>query len=88
MVISRTPPGWIRTLAVGAALTGLVLSGGCVASYKGSQPPPQATTLGQELIDLQKARDAGAITDAEYAEQRTRMLGSEAPVVEADNNAL
>lgn len=77
MAISRTPFRFTKTLAVCAALTGLVLCGGCVASYKGSQPPPQGTTLGQELIDLQKARDSGAITDEEYTEQKTRMLGSE-----------
>lgn len=84
MAPSRTPYG--RTLTLWATLTGLVLFGGCVASYKGSQPPPQTTTLGQELIDLKKARDEGAMTDEEYTEQKTRMLGSEAPVagVEGD----
>ena len=31
-------------------------------------------TLGQQLIDLQKAKDAGAITDAEYQAQKARLL--------------
>ena len=31
-------------------------------------------TVGQQLIDLQKAKDAGAITDAEYQAQKTKLL--------------
>ena len=34
-----------------------------------------APTLGQQLIDLQKAKDCGAITDAEYQAQKTALLG-------------
>jgi hypothetical protein len=32
-------------------------------------------TRGQELIDLKKARDQGAITEDEYQAQKKRMLG-------------
>jgi hypothetical protein len=35
-----------------------------------------APTLGQQLIDLQKAKDAGAITDAEYQAEKAKLLGS------------
>jgi Short C-terminal domain len=35
---------------------------------------PQPTT-GQQLIDLQKARDSGAITDSEFQAQKTKVLG-------------
>lgn len=31
-------------------------------------------TLGQQLIDLQKARDAGVISKREYNEQRKKLL--------------
>jgi len=31
-------------------------------------------TLGQQLIDLQKAKDSGAITDAEYQAQKAKLL--------------
>ena len=31
-------------------------------------------TLGQQLIDLQKARDAGIISDREYKEQKKKLL--------------
>jgi hypothetical protein len=33
-------------------------------------------TIGQQLIDLQKAKDAGAITDAEYQTQKAKLLES------------
>jgi len=32
-------------------------------------------TTGQQLIDLKSARDAGAITDAEYQTQKAKVLG-------------
>jgi|1048.fasta_scaffold95173_1 hypothetical protein len=35
------------------------------------------TTLGQELSDLQAARNTGAITEDEYEEQRERLLAGE-----------
>ncbi|HUA38593.1 MAG TPA: hypothetical protein VMA35_09405 [Candidatus Sulfopaludibacter sp.] len=33
-----------------------------------------APTIGQQLIDLQKAREAGAISDQEYQDLRTNLL--------------
>jgi hypothetical protein len=36
----------------------------------------QNPTLGQQLIDLKKAKDAGAITDAEYEAQKAKLLGT------------
>lgn len=36
----------------------------------------QSPTIGQQLIDLQKAKDAGAITDAEYQAQKAKLLES------------
>ena len=33
-------------------------------------------TTGQQLIDLQKTKHAGAITDAEYQAQKTKLLGN------------
>jgi hypothetical protein len=56
--------------ALGLLLTGclnLQLGGG---SSKRSQPP----TVGQQLIDLQRARESGAINDAEYQSARTKLL--------------
>jgi hypothetical protein len=33
-----------------------------------------APTIGQQLIDLQKAKEAGAISDQEYQDLRTKLL--------------
>ncbi len=41
----------------------------------GTTSRAQAPTLGQQLIDLQHAKDAGAITDAEYQAQKAKLLG-------------
>jgi hypothetical protein len=51
------------------------LAAGCI-SYESSRPPVHQTepTLGQELIDLQDARDRGALTDVEYDRARQGLL--------------
>jgi hypothetical protein len=36
-----------------------------------------APTIGQQLIDLQKAKAAGAITEVEYQAQKAKLLGSQ-----------
>jgi hypothetical protein len=38
------------------------------------QQETRTTTTGQELLDLQKAKDAGIISDSEYTRQRTAIL--------------
>ena len=38
------------------------------------QDMPRHSTLGQELIDLKSARDAGVLTEDEYQEQRERLM--------------
>jgi hypothetical protein len=38
------------------------------------QQETRTTTTGQELLDLQKAKDAGILSDAEYNRQRTAIL--------------
>ena len=52
-------------------LTTMLLLTGCiiVAKDNGNRP-----TVGQQLIDLQKAKDAGAITDAEYQAKKAKLL--------------
>jgi hypothetical protein len=63
---------------------------GCVANFGGGRKTSSTTsatdahpavgqavtspTLGQQLIDLQKAKDTGAITDAEYQAQKAKLL--------------
>jgi hypothetical protein len=38
------------------------------------QQETRTTTTGQELLDLQKAKESGVITEAEYNKQRTMIL--------------
>jgi hypothetical protein len=52
---------------------------GCVAAIGNGDTGPGRATLGQQLVDLQKAKDAGAITDSEFQEQKERLLRKTAP---------
>ena len=45
----------------------------CIAVGSGGKKIENKTTLGQQLIDLQKARDEGAISGQEYAELREKV---------------
>ena len=58
-------------VAVAGSLSGclnLQFGGGSTSE---TAPP----TMGRQLTDLKKAKDAGAITEEEYREQRARILG-------------
>lgn len=48
---------------------------GCVASMGGgTKTTVNPPTVGQQLLDLQKARDSGAITPEEYQAQKAKVL--------------
>ena len=70
---SRLPS--LAILSAVAGLSSASLSTGCVAvgGSRKCEPP----TLGKQLIDLKAARDAGALTEAEYDAAKSRMLASE-----------
>jgi len=57
-------------------LSALTLLSGCLDLKLGggTTTRPQTATLGQQLLDLQHAKDAGAITDAEYQAQKAKLL--------------
>lgn len=58
-----------------AGVASVFLLSGCVAAIGNKPGNSNANaTLGQQLVDLQKAKDAGAITPAEYEEQKARLL--------------
>lgn len=59
-------PIWVG-LAAMTLLTGCAI--GC--GEKTTQVMP---TTGQQLLDLQKAKDAGVITDAQFQSEKTRIL--------------
>jgi outer membrane lipopolysaccharide assembly protein LptE/RlpB len=58
-------------------LSAVTLLTGCAWSLgSGSKTVTMMPTAGQQLIDLQKARNTGAISDAEYQTQKAKILGS------------
>jgi outer membrane lipopolysaccharide assembly protein LptE/RlpB len=64
----------ISILMVSLATTFLT---GCAWQVGGDKKvTTMAPTTGQQLIDLQKAKDSGAITDSEYQAQKAKLLGS------------
>lgn len=63
------------TLAL-IVLSSTLLLTGCLAIQLGggTTNKGESPTVGQQLIDLQKAKDAGIITDAEYQAQKAKIL--------------
>ena len=47
---------------------------GCVGLSIGSGDSRPTPTVGQQLIDLQKAKDAGAINDQQYEAKKAQLL--------------
>ena len=60
---------FIRYSVAVIALSFVVACGG-----GGSEVTNSSTTTGQELLDLQKAKDSGVITQDEYNDQREKIL--------------
>lgn len=61
-----------------AGLTATMLCTGCLDLHVGGGTTnrSQTPTLGQQLIDLQTAKDKGIITDAEYQAQKAKLLSA------------
>ena len=57
------------------ALSAIVFLSGCVAAIGNRDAHRGGATVGQQLVDLQKAKDAGAITDAEFQTEKAKLLG-------------
>lgn len=49
----------------------------CIAVGSGGKKIEQQPTLGQELLDLKKARDEGAISNQEYNEMKEKLKKSD-----------
>ena len=56
------------------AAAGLLLLGGCAIEI--GNRPADKDTLGQQLIDLKKAKDSGAMSDSEYEAQKAKLLSA------------
>jgi hypothetical protein len=58
-------------------LTTLTLLTGCSWSVGGgAKSSTVMPTLGQQLMDLQKAKNSGAITETEYEAQKAKLLSN------------
>jgi Short C-terminal domain len=57
----------------------LLVSSGCIAVSLGGGGKSETSkaTLGEQMIDLQKAKDSGAITEEQYETQKAKLLGKE-----------
>jgi hypothetical protein len=55
----------------------LVLTGCIGLQLGGDKTVKSQPTTGQQLVDLQKAKDNGAINEAEYQSQRDKILRGE-----------
>ncbi len=68
---------WIGAVLV-AMITGALLGGCCCGGGGGSTTKNEttinSTTTGQQLIDLQKAYESGAISEKEYNKQKQQIL--------------
>lgn len=71
-------PNTIKRLLILAALvvSTLLAATGCVGlSFGGgSKTQKECPTLGRQLIDLQKAKESGAITEPQYEAQKAKLL--------------
>lgn len=56
------------------ALSAMLFLSGCVAAIGNRDTQRGGGTMGQQLVDLQKAKDVGAITDVEFQTQKAKLL--------------
>jgi hypothetical protein len=65
----------MKKLFIPVLASAMLLLSGCVLGVgSGAKTINQKPTLGQQLVDLQKAKDAGAINDGEFQAQKTKLL--------------
>ena len=65
-----------KLMFLSACLAVALLLNGCIAlSFGGGhKTETKKATTGQQILDLQKAKAAGAISDAEYETQKAKVL--------------
>lgn len=63
---------------IGILLVAILLASmtSCIAVGSGGEKINNQPTIGQQLIDLQKAKDEGAITQEEYEELKDKLKKS------------
>lgn len=66
----------MKKLCLLLALTLFLMAAVSCIGVQGGDGPRTSPTLGQELIDLKKARDEGAITYREYTQLKATLVES------------
>ena len=66
----------IRKSAYVLTVAAMVVLSACSSSKTEVLPPTVNVSIGQQLIDLKKAKDAGALSDKEYQAQVKRVIDS------------
>ena len=66
-----------RALIIATALSSLLMLAGCGGGGADSTVHNTTVSKGQALIDLQKAYQAGAMSEREYNKQREQILDDE-----------
>ena len=65
-----------KIISVLVAIVLLATMVSCIAVGSGGKKVDNSPTLGQQLLDLKKARDEGALSAQEYAELREKLKKS------------
>lgn len=66
----------MKKLFIPVCASAMLFLSGCAIQLgsSGTKTYNQKPTLGQQLVDLQKAKDAGVLNDAEFQAQKTKLL--------------
>lgn len=65
-----------KTVRIIIVMTILITMASCLAIGTGGEKVENKPTLGQQLVDLQKARDTGAISSQEYEALKEKLKNS------------
>jgi hypothetical protein len=67
--MTRYVASFMTVIALGALVA-------CSSTNTEVMPPTVNVSIGQQLIDLKKARDSGAMSQQEYEQQARRLIDS------------
>jgi hypothetical protein len=65
-----------KIITNGAAVVALCALAACSSTRTEVMPPTVNVSIGQQLIDLKKARDGGALSQGEYEQQVRKLIDS------------
>jgi hypothetical protein len=65
-----------RIITNGAAVVALCVLAACSSTRTEVMPPTVNVSIGQQLIDLKKAKDSGALSQSEYEQQVRKLIDS------------